>query len=77
MNQNDPIRRVSVVSTGQQLWVRPSADVLHAGAASVASCGPVVPESADLHDHEDFSTLWGMKVFAIMKLPLLGADSGP
>ena len=40
----------------------------------MASRGLAARESSDFHDHEDFSTLWRMKVFVIMKLPLTCPD---
>jgi hypothetical protein len=45
--------------------------VLRGVAAGAASA---VGASADFHDHEDFSTLYSIKVFAIMKISLLSSD---
>jgi len=35
--------------------------------------GLAISESADFHDREDFSTLWRIKVFAIMKFSFLSS----
>jgi hypothetical protein len=39
-----------------------------------AGQGLAVGASADFHDHEDFSTVYSIKVFAIMKISLLSSD---
>jgi hypothetical protein len=45
-----------------------------AGGAGRGQAGLAISESADFHDHEDFYTPCGIKVFAIMKFSLLSSD---
>jgi hypothetical protein len=44
------------------------------GPLRLRQLGLAVGESADFRDHEDFSTLYSIKVFAIMKISLLSSD---
>jgi len=67
-----PGARASVINT--QLWPRPDADVLPRGKGRRGQPGLAGSKPADFHDHEDFSVLCRIKVFAIMKLSLPGSD---
>ena len=61
--------RASAINT--QFCPRPSVDVLPGGRGRR---GQLVSESLDFHDHEDFSLLYHIKVFVIMKFSLLSSD---